>query len=555
MSFNISTWLFRAVKLIFLLFLILIFQNNHICAQPWCHDPSTIVRNNGRYWVYSTGNGIVVHSSVNDHFKTWRSEPSVFPAGTFPAWIKSYVPDFAGHFWAPDIFFMNGKWHLYYSCSSWGSRNSAIGLATTTSLSNPVWVDQGMVTFTSSSSNHNAIDPAIYRDYQGKIRMLYGSYWNGLVVTELDSLTGKPFDRNNIVFVANNNCEAGSVTMHNGYYYLFFNRGSCCSGVNSTYHIFVGRSSSPTGPFLDKNGVNCNNNGGSSFLRSDGRFVGPGHFSRTDSLFSYHFYDAHNNGASKMNTAKLRWKDGWPVAEYVSEGIIKDGVYTMRNRHSLKLIGLSGAGTSDGTSVVLGPDDGSSAKMWRFTYTAEKYYRISPYLSPSKLLEIRNCGTANGDKAIIWTDVGSPCQEWYISLMSDGYYRIANKNSNLMLEIVNADSNDGALAQQWPFNEHPTQQWKMTEIVTSKINLMYYDPEFRIYADMKNQTLNIQSNYADGDYRLFVYSSSGILLVQQVLTGEENAVKLKGSFSGNLLFLVKVIDSNGEVVHTQKVVF
>jgi len=49
------------------------------------------------------------------------------------------------------------------------------------------------------------------------------------------------------------------------YYYLFVNWGACCSGgVNSTYQIRVGRSSTnPLGPFNDKNGVDMMNGGGS----------------------------------------------------------------------------------------------------------------------------------------------------------------------------------------------------------------------------------------------------------------------------------------------------
>jgi arabinan endo-1,5-alpha-L-arabinosidase len=533
-------------KIIVLLAMLAVFSKIAY-SQPWCHDPSTVVHSNGRYWVYSTGNGIAVHSAFYDHFRTYRSEPPVFSVGTFPSWIREYVPDFSGHFWAPDMFYMNGKWHLYYSCSSWGSRNSAIGLVTASLLSKPAWEDQGMVTYTTNSSNHNAIDPALFRDYEGRIWMLYGSYWNGLAITEIDSLTGKPFNRNAISFVANNNCEAGSITKHDGYYYLFFNRGSCCNGVNSTYHILVERSTSPTGPFLDKNGVDCNQSGGSSFIRSDGRFVGPGHFSRLDSLFSYHYYDAFNNGASRMKTANLRWIDGWPVADYVPEGIVPDGVYAIQNRHAQKLIGLDGNQSIDGTSVVLRSETGHVATMWNVSYTDERFYRISPYVDSSKLLEIRGCGVANGDKAICWSAIGSPCQEWYVSMMSDGYFRIANKNSHLMLEIMNAATHDGALAQQWPFNEHATQQWKFIAANTSYASELPSENGVLVHYELREKAFRISSSEDMYRHQLRVFSANGVLIGNYLLAGSEMVIEVDKAHFADGLYLLQIIDADGRV--------
>ena len=87
-------------------------------------------------------------------------------------------------------------------------------------------------------------------------------------------------------------------------YYLFVNWGGCCDGVDSTYEIRVGRSSSVTGPYLDKTGANMLNAGGSSFLpvepAGNSRIVGPGHsgiytggITGNDGrdYFSFHFYD------------------------------------------------------------------------------------------------------------------------------------------------------------------------------------------------------------------------------------------------------------------------
>ncbi|KAI0565910.1 glycoside hydrolase [Gracilaria domingensis] len=60
--------------------------------------------------------------------------------------------------------------------------------------------------------------------------------------------------------------EAAYAHYRNGWYYLFVNCGACCSGVDSTYNIRAGRSKSPLGPYVDKEGVDMLYGGGSLFL-------------------------------------------------------------------------------------------------------------------------------------------------------------------------------------------------------------------------------------------------------------------------------------------------
>ena len=279
------------------------------------HDPAGFVKENDRYYTFYTNNG--VECAYSTDLCTWRRGDRIFPSG-FPGWINDYVSDFGGHFWAPAVFHMNSLWHVYYSCSSFGSRGSAIGLATSPSLSDPEWEDQGMVVFTNNSSDHNAIDADIMR-HDGKIWLIYGSFWSGIVMTELDTTTGKPIDRSDLHYVADRDPEAAFAMHHGEYYYLFFNRGKCCDGINSTYYINVGRSENPTGPYLDKDGKQTSSGGGTRILATEGRFIGPGHFGyfaeNGREYMSYHYYDREQNGASKLKISSLSWEDGWPVVK------------------------------------------------------------------------------------------------------------------------------------------------------------------------------------------------------------------------------------------------
>lgn len=304
----------KPVTQLFALSLLTIVLTSYGQRDYGVHDPCNIVKEGDRYYTFYTSNWVEYAYSTD--LCTWRKDTIVFPSG-FPSWIKQYVPDFSGHFWAPEVIFMNNKWHLYYSCSSFGQRTSTIGLATSPTLKNPKWQDQGMVVYTTGSSNHNAIDADIMRTSDGKAYLVYGSFWNGIVMTEIDTTSGMPFNRSNLQYVANGNPEAAAAIQHGEYYYLFFNRGKCCDGVNSTYQIFVGRSTSPTGPFVDKNGTRTSSGGGTLILSTRDRFIGPGHFGYfregNYEFMSYHYYDKNQNGVSKLKISILYWQDGWPV--------------------------------------------------------------------------------------------------------------------------------------------------------------------------------------------------------------------------------------------------
>ncbi|HMP84769.1 MAG TPA: family 43 glycosylhydrolase, partial [Verrucomicrobiota bacterium] len=237
--------------------------------------------------------------------------------------------------WAPDVAYFNDRYHVYYSVSEWGTIDSVIGLATSPSLVSPVWTDQGKVVQSDAiweiqpetdTTSYNCIDPAIFQDTNGTIWMVYGSYSDGILVTQIDPSTGKRLNSNSIgTRIANNGpnffsntTEGAHIHQRGGYYWLFLNFGGCCSGVNSTYNIRVGRSASVTGPYLDKSGVNMINGGGTMLLESTGRFIGPGHpaifVESGTNWFTYHYYNGNANGAPTLGLNQLHWaEDGWPA--------------------------------------------------------------------------------------------------------------------------------------------------------------------------------------------------------------------------------------------------
>jgi len=295
------------------------------------HDP-VIIRQNGTYYLFATGNGIAVWSSKDRQH--WTPQPAVF--ATPPAWAVRDVPGFKGHIWAPDISFADGQYSLFYSISTFGKNRSAIGLATNKTL-DPAspdfkWVDHGPVLASVPGRDlWNAIDPNLARDEQGTPWLAFGSFWNGIKLVRLRPDLGGPAEppqwrtlarRPRAATLADSLPGDGAIEgpfifRHAGYYYLFVSFDYCCRGPQSTYKMMVGRSRRITGPYLDAAGTPLEQGGGTLVLEGDANWHGVGHnavatFDGRDYLV-FHGYDAHDQGRPKLRIEPLGWSAaGWP---------------------------------------------------------------------------------------------------------------------------------------------------------------------------------------------------------------------------------------------------
>lgn len=285
--------------------------------SPRFHDPSTPIRQDDTWVVFATGNGILTRYSRD--LETWTEGEPVFKE--FPAWHKEVVPSQKGHLWAPDIIRSGDRYLLYYSVSGWGKNTSAIGLASSPTLDpksrDYQWKDEGIVIRSTDKDRYNAIDPQLFADTDGSLWMVFGSFWTGIQLIELDPKTGLRKGDKVQQLAWHESIEAGAILKHGGYYYLFVNWGLCCRGVNSTYEMRVGRSRKITGPYLDASGDDLATGGGTVFLKSEGDRIGPGHPSFIEengkTRMFFHFYDRNRNGAPTLGDLPISWTDGgWP---------------------------------------------------------------------------------------------------------------------------------------------------------------------------------------------------------------------------------------------------
>ncbi|MFC8994533.1 arabinan endo-1,5-alpha-L-arabinosidase [Streptomyces rochei] len=287
-----------------------------LTGQEIIHDPTVLRLKSGGYVAYSTGG--VIGARLSEDGRHWDDAGNAFAEP--PAWWYEYND--TGDPWAPDLSYRDGRYWLYYAVSSWGTNHSAIGVATSATGLPGTWTDHGKVFSSETTDTWNAIDPAVVRA-DGRLWMSFGSYWSGIRMVELDPATGKAVEDARVHHLATRPdepyaVEGPEIVKHGRYYYLFASHDACCSGVNSTYKIKVGRSASVTGPYVDSTGKPLLDGGGDLLLQGHGRYLGTGGQSvfrdRGRDWLAYHYYDARDEGTPKLGLNVLTWtKDGWPA--------------------------------------------------------------------------------------------------------------------------------------------------------------------------------------------------------------------------------------------------
>lgn len=273
-------------------------------------DPTVIRANDGYFYLYATEDirNTPIHRSKD--LVNWELVGTAFTNETRP----TFEP--RGGLWAPDINYVNGKYHLFYSMSVWGGEwTCGIGVATADKPEGP-FTDRGMLFRSNGIEVQNSIDP-FYIEEEGKKYLFWGSF-RGLYAIELsdDGLSVRHDAQKRRV--AGTAYEGVYIHKRNGYYYMFASIGSCCEGLNSTYTTVVGRSRDLFGPYHDKQGQSMMENHHEVVIGKNEHFVGTGHNSeivqdaKGQDWILYHAVSVANPKGRVLVLDQVRWENNWP---------------------------------------------------------------------------------------------------------------------------------------------------------------------------------------------------------------------------------------------------
>ena len=290
-----------------------------------------------------------IPTMVSTDLVNWTYVGDAFPldGGDLPDWI---APNAA--FWAPEVVYSStfDQYYLFVTvtettAAGGGSDtcggDSAIGVAVSDSPTGPwEWSDEPVVAPRldpdgGPCSYFWTFDPEVLGDVVTDEGLLYyGSYYGGIFATDItlteSGATAETADTTDDTRITiGNRYEGAEVVYKDGYYYLFASATNCCNGALTGYSVFVGRSTSPLGPFVDQEGNSFLDAavGGTPFLTMNGnRWVGTGH----NTVFVdeagqwwtiYHAVDQEDPffdfapGFTKRPALldPIDWVDGWPT--------------------------------------------------------------------------------------------------------------------------------------------------------------------------------------------------------------------------------------------------
>ena len=247
-------------------------ENPSFTHDAVVHDPS-VIKVDDRFYVYGSHGA----SAWTTDLMNWTQVATSITEGN-PVHFPNFATELidlrlwcgVSDLWAPDVFQMpDGRFYYYYCL--WANviapHRGYMGVAISDDIEGP-YVNLGEIKKTGEagydpSVDPNTIDPCLFRDEDGQLWMVYGSYSGGIFLFEMDDSGPnigfqKPGQDWGLYLLGGNHAAIeGPFIEYNpetDYYYLFLSYGGLAA--NDGYNMRVFRSQNPDGPYFDPEGHN-----------------------------------------------------------------------------------------------------------------------------------------------------------------------------------------------------------------------------------------------------------------------------------------------------------
>jgi beta-xylosidase len=274
-------------------------------------DP-TVISSGEEYFAVGTSSEWAPHFPIykSSDLINWKQISYIFEKA--PEWTS-------GSFWAPEYYFHNGTYFLYYTARRKKDNTSCIGVATS-KYPDKGFVDHGVII----DYGKEAIDAFVFSD-DGQRYITFKAY--GLDKRPIEIL-GLRLSQDGLSTVGEAfsllkddkgvGIEGQSIIKHEDEYYLFYSAGNCC-GAQCNYNVNVAKAKTLKGPYepFTNNPILSEN----AFWKC----AGHGTFVKQPNGKTNYLYHAYNKastvfGGRQGMLAELTWnsQSGWPTLTEVS---------------------------------------------------------------------------------------------------------------------------------------------------------------------------------------------------------------------------------------------
>lgn len=272
-------------------------------------DP-TIIRAGDKYYAAGTTSDFAPHYPIfeSTDLVNWRQIGYIF--NELPEWTSD-------SFWAPEFYYRDGTFYVYYTAKRKGDRVSCIGVASTKNIYEG-FTDHGIIV----EWGNEAIDAYVFQDDDGVTYMTWKAYGldrsrpieilGARMSPDLLSIEGEHFTLTDHTIGWKGSGDEGQVILkRNGMYYMLYSIGGCCDN-RCDYRVMVSRSKNLKSgweqlpdPILQGGGEWLCSGHGSLVQVPDGRYFYLYH--------AYHAIDFEYIGRQGL-LDELVWDDttGWP---------------------------------------------------------------------------------------------------------------------------------------------------------------------------------------------------------------------------------------------------
>ena len=173
------------------------------------------------------------------------------------------------------------------------------------------------------------------------------------------------------------------------------------------------------------------------------------------------------NGASRGNGARaqLYTANGTAAQSFrfnLLTPLVSDGVYSLTNVGSGKVLDVSGASLASGGNIQQYQSNDSQAQRYYLHYKNSTGYYTVTNVQSGKALDVYGAGSYNGANVQQYTSNNTKAQLWTIRSAGNGSYTLATAIDGRVLDVSGGSKSNSANVQTYQSNGTGAQKWIFT---------------------------------------------------------------------------------------------